>query len=704
MWYPSAGQALEDRDDLGMVADRGGDEPRPIRQRPRLARDLEDRRRRVLLDGRHRVGRPAEAAHLGAAPRDLDQELVGELGLGREDRGVGHLELGSDVLARHRLLDDDLAVLGRLGARALHGRHEEAGHLRRRGEEAVAVEARHQKLREPRHEALAVAESEGVDEGRQRRRVHPRDVASDEKDRVPLVPRLAPHGNARLLQRAQDVDDVHLPRRGPGEQAELGERRPGFEGDRGLALLVKEPLADDVGDTVEEAIHPLEAEVRHADFVGVREADGEPVRAEAVGLFGEALLRGALAGGRCLRHAKQRIIGASGAFPPVQRRSKKTQSPTFVPVGPVTNRSPSAAKRRRVSCRSSVFAGESPEASARDTVVPSAKAPAAPELPSWPSEPAASKSTERSPSSSRAAESASSRQRPPRPRAPASATVVSPPARRTEPARRFLARRASLRPARPASPESRRVSRTGVHPALAGLARRGLEAGSVGTHDAHEISPATTDGRPRTDESGAIAGNVGKDQRDEPRRRRPSQAPALDRRELCPETIESVDGSARSSELPDQTSFLRQRHALARHREKRGRSAGEETEDRVFTPEAPEEPERSPPRSQARSVGLRMRGERDGAPRQTARGMSAGEHDERRRAGTEMGQGRARHPGGRLPRREEPDPAAGLEGAPHRGLRERARHGGLRIRAREGGPMERFEETASADVLHRQAD
>ena len=38
-------QALEDRDDLGVVADRGGDQARAVRQRPRLARDLQDRRR-----------------------------------------------------------------------------------------------------------------------------------------------------------------------------------------------------------------------------------------------------------------------------------------------------------------------------------------------------------------------------------------------------------------------------------------------------------------------------------------------------------------------------------------------------------------------------------------------------------------------------------------------------------------------------------
>ena len=43
----------------------------------------------------------------------------------------------------------------------------------------------------------------------------------------------------------------------------------------GLALLVEEPLADEVRDPVEEPVHPLEAEVRHPDLVGVRESEGE---------------------------------------------------------------------------------------------------------------------------------------------------------------------------------------------------------------------------------------------------------------------------------------------------------------------------------------------------------------------------------------------------------------------------------------------
>ena len=65
---------------------------------------------------------------------------------------------------------------------------------------AVAVEAGLQQLRDPGHQALAVAEREDVDEGRERRRVHPRDVAADQEQRVPLVARLAPQRDPRLLR------------------------------------------------------------------------------------------------------------------------------------------------------------------------------------------------------------------------------------------------------------------------------------------------------------------------------------------------------------------------------------------------------------------------------------------------------------------------------------------------------------------------
>ena len=176
-------------------------------------------------------------------------------------------------------------------------------------------------LRDPRHEALAVPEREDVDERSERGRVHPRDVAADEQERMPLVAGLAPHRDP-AVERPQDVDDVHLPRERPRQQAEIGERRPALERDGGLPLLVEEPLAHDVGYPVQEPVDPLEAEVRHPDLVGVRKTEGQPVGAESVRLLREALAGRALAVDGRGRHEKQRIIGAAAGSPRVGEPSR----------------------------------------------------------------------------------------------------------------------------------------------------------------------------------------------------------------------------------------------------------------------------------------------------------------------------------------------------------------------------------------------
>ena len=100
-----------------------------------------------------------------------------------------------------------------------------------------------------------------------------------------------------------DVDDVHLPREGPGEQAELRKRRARLEGHGGLSLFEEEALADEVGHAVEEPVDPLEAEVRHPDLVGVGETQGDPVGAEPVAGLGEALH------GRALTVLRRRFHG-----------------------------------------------------------------------------------------------------------------------------------------------------------------------------------------------------------------------------------------------------------------------------------------------------------------------------------------------------------------------------------------------------------
>ena len=174
---------------------------------------------------------------------------------------------------------------------------------------------------------------------------------------------------------------------------------------------------------------------------------------------------------------------------------------------------------------------------------------------------------------------------------------------------------------------------------------------------------AAANRRTRADESGAIAGHVGKDERDEPRRRRPSQAPALDRRELRPETIERVDRSTRSSELPDQhvvsAPASRPRAAAARRED-----APPERRQRIVSSRPKLRKNRSARRA-ARRLDASGSGcaanatARRGRPRAECprgRTTSAGARE------PSIGQRRARHPGGRLSGREEADAAAPTPG------------------------------------------
>ena len=221
----------------------------------------------------------------------------------------------------------------------MHRRHEEARERRGARKERVAVEPGGEQIGDARDQPLAVAESEDVHERRQGRRVHARDVAADQQQRVALVAILAPHRDARGLERAQDVDDVHFPRERPGDQPEIRQRRARLEGDRGFALLVEEPLAGEIRDPVEEAIDPLEPEVGHPDLVGVRKAEGQTVGAEAVRLLREAFQGGSLPIFRCGSHAEQEIIAArSSRIPYPVSRMFRSRIPAYGPTGAASSR------------------------------------------------------------------------------------------------------------------------------------------------------------------------------------------------------------------------------------------------------------------------------------------------------------------------------------------------------------------------------
>ena len=122
-------QVVDDAVDLRVVADRGRDEadagswpgaPRALGPRAPAAREAAHRK--VV------VARPAEAAHAGAAARDLDHVLHRHLGVGRQ-----HDRLGEAHLARPAALADDAAgaVVGghravRVVAHLVARRHVEA--------------------------------------------------------------------------------------------------------------------------------------------------------------------------------------------------------------------------------------------------------------------------------------------------------------------------------------------------------------------------------------------------------------------------------------------------------------------------------------------------------------------------------------------------------------------------------------------------
>src|SRR6266487_3064294 len=97
-----------------------------------------------------------------------------------------------------------------------------------------------------------------------------------------FVALLTPHRDAGRSQGLDDMDDVHLPRERPGEQSEFRQARPALKGDRRLAVLEKESLADEVRYPVEEPVDPLEAQIRHPDLVGVRESERHPIGPAAV--------------------------------------------------------------------------------------------------------------------------------------------------------------------------------------------------------------------------------------------------------------------------------------------------------------------------------------------------------------------------------------------------------------------------------------
>jgi len=151
----------------------------------------------------------------------------------------------------------------------------------------------------------------------------------------------------------------------------------------------------------------------------------DPVVLAGLGALQVALVGLVFADGR----AGQRRRSPRAARHPVTSTARK--SLTFVSVGPVTRRSPMAAKAEYASLAASAAAGSTPASRILASVSGRRKAPALSSEPSMPSVSAASVAMPSVPSSASARPNRNSVLRPPLPPSPRTVTVVSPPERMT---------------------------------------------------------------------------------------------------------------------------------------------------------------------------------------------------------------------------------------------------------------------------------
>ena len=127
---------------------------------------------------------------------------------------------------------------------------------------------------------LAVADNHEVDEIGQRLRVEVGDGAADEDQRVALVTLGGQQRNAEHGQQVQQMQVVVLVRHGKADQVKIPDGPLGFHGKQGgvgIAVVAdvggvgqEHALAQGVGTLVDQPVDRLQAQVRHADVVGLR--------------------------------------------------------------------------------------------------------------------------------------------------------------------------------------------------------------------------------------------------------------------------------------------------------------------------------------------------------------------------------------------------------------------------------------------------
>src|SRR5919205_104825 len=312
-------QAAQDVADFGVVADGGRNQtdlvgaPAPLFGLAEYVARGHDARRPVV------EARPAEAAALRAAARNLDEEALAHLGRGRPDDGRRREDLGLlqpldyvGVAAPHRAAERALLrVLGRdyssdapghaLEPRrvSLDGAVRLVRHVVERGRVEASADPRElqqqvllrpallcvlkEEVNELRHQYLALADGDHVRELGDGLGVEEGGGAAHQDERVVVRAVTCPDGNARELEHARHVEEVGLEGDGEGHDVEVAHGRLRLQGEerrvRALVLAQlrvvgqEDALARDLGHAVEQLVDRLEAEVRHPDRVHARVAE-----------------------------------------------------------------------------------------------------------------------------------------------------------------------------------------------------------------------------------------------------------------------------------------------------------------------------------------------------------------------------------------------------------------------------------------------
>lgn len=239
--------------------------------------------------------------------------------------------------------------------------------------------------------------------------------------------------------------------------------------------------------------------------------------------------------------------------------------------------------------------------------------------------------------------------------------------------------------------------RAGIETEKASRARRARETGPVRSDDERDVPGTVPHGRAGADQARLVVRHVRNQESNETCRRCPSELPSLDRGERGPQAVHLLDARAGANQPAHGPRLVRERDPGARKTEKRGRAAGQKTEDDVPRSEAREEEDRRPRRENARGIRLGMGGVEDSdAGTRRRRGVAPRQDDQSFPAGAPA---RREHPRRRFSCGENTDPPGPGQGVRDVPPREGVRDGSAGIDRGERRPIERREQDRGI-VIH----